>query len=585
MQETQQPAFSTRKKKILVVASSVVVLAVAAALVVMLSSPARVELNPSMTQRLLDIPFTVIGYPGLSADGNWAAFPAADARGKWDVYLMNTSGGEPRRITTDSNARINTMDLSQDGSTIVYDAVAAGSTSADILINSALGGVRRLLAESAILPRYQPDGRRVFYLRGLYTGKPSKSEKLEIWSIKPDGNDERLEFIDSISVTGRISLSVSPDGKSIVWLRTFREGGYQEVITRNLAAGKERQVTFDKKNIDEVCWTRNDQIIFSSNKNGTSNLWMVPAEGGSEVQITKGPGPDLGMKISSDGKKLLYYQSQEIGHVWISDLEGRNPKQVTSDDRLAFTPALSPDGNSIALSLLTGDPLSFVVEMYLMKRDGSSRQQLTRLNSHAFFPVWSPDGKRLAFSVTSSSGALGRTGEVGKTFIMDIANPGKPVEVGHGIPIRWHDPNQLLVFDSLKTWRYSFDSSGKKEIVSDSLGAIPLPGNQYFVGFSNIPGHEAAWLVPSDKKKAARRLFQGALTAALQLAPNGKFLLYLKSPGELWKISMPDGRQERLPRSFPGLVFWFSIGPDNKEIVFIEQSSASKLVMIDNLFK
>jgi hypothetical protein len=35
---------------------------------------------------------------------------------------------------------------------------------------------------------------------------------------------------------------------------------------------------------------------------------MVPAVGGQLVQITKGMGPDVGMKISTDLKKLLYYE-------------------------------------------------------------------------------------------------------------------------------------------------------------------------------------------------------------------------------------------------------------------------------------
>jgi serine/threonine protein kinase len=568
-----------KRRTILLVASAVTaLLLIGATVFLLLRSHPSAELNPNMTQRLLDIPFTEIGYPGLSADGNWAAFPATDARGKWDIYLMNTSGGEPRRITADSSAFGGNTDVSPDGSTFVYHV--SGINSADIFTNSALGGVRRLLAESAFLPHYQPDGQRVFFLRGLYV--PNKSGKLEIWSVKPDGKDERLEFIDSISVIGRISLSVSPDGKSVVWPRTFPEGGYQEVVIHNLVTGKEWQITFDKKNIDDVCWTRNDQIIFSSNKNGTSNLWMVPADGGLEVQITKGTGPDRGMKISSDGKKLLYFQNQDIGHVWISDLEGRNPMQVTSDDRMAFFPALSPDGNSIAVSLLTGNAFGGAVDLYLMKRDGSSRQQLTRSNSSVGFPVWSPDGKRLAFSVSKSAGFSFASA---KTFILDIANPGKPVEVGRGVAVWWHDQIQLLVHDSVTTWRYSLDGSGKKDGLNDSLGTIPLPGNQYLFGFSEKPGSEGAWLYPVDKKKAASRLFRGAFPGNVQVAPNGKFLLYVKSPGELWKISLPDGKQERLPRNFPGLLYFFSISQDGKEIVYIEMRGAGKLVMIENLFK
>jgi serine/threonine protein kinase len=47
--------------------------------------PSQVSLNPDMTFRVLPIPFTQIQSPGLSRDGNWAAFPAADANSRWDV--------------------------------------------------------------------------------------------------------------------------------------------------------------------------------------------------------------------------------------------------------------------------------------------------------------------------------------------------------------------------------------------------------------------------------------------------------------------------------------------------------------------
>ena len=67
-----------------------------------------------------------------------------------------------------------------------------------------------------------------------------------------------------------------------------------------LAGGRERQLTHDGKNIDEVCWTRQGLIIFSSNRAGNTNLWAMRASGGPAVQITKGAGPDLGMRISAD---------------------------------------------------------------------------------------------------------------------------------------------------------------------------------------------------------------------------------------------------------------------------------------------
>ena len=55
-----------------------------------------------MKFRVVQLPFRDVSYASMSRDGNWIVFPAADDRGKFDVYMMNVSQGQPRRITHDS---------------------------------------------------------------------------------------------------------------------------------------------------------------------------------------------------------------------------------------------------------------------------------------------------------------------------------------------------------------------------------------------------------------------------------------------------------------------------------------------------
>ena len=71
---------------------------------------------------------------------------------------------------------------------------------------------------------------------------------------------------------------------------------------------------------------------------------------------------------------------------------------------------------------------------------------------------------------------------------------------------------------------------------------------------------------------------------AIDLEPEGKFLLYKRTNGELWKISLPDGREVRLPAVIPGAQASFGMGTGTKEIIYVESGFNSKLVMIDNLF-
>jgi len=81
-----------------------------------------ISVNPNMTTRVLQVPFTQYSYPSLSPDGKWIAFPAADVNGKWDIYYMHVNGGEPRKITSDGTRFIQqTASISPDGSQIAYD--------------------------------------------------------------------------------------------------------------------------------------------------------------------------------------------------------------------------------------------------------------------------------------------------------------------------------------------------------------------------------------------------------------------------------------------------------------------------------
>jgi len=206
--------------------------------------------------------FTQFDYPGLSQDGKYIVFSAADAKGKWDIYWMNNSGGDARRITFDSSAappsRNLSADISPDGSQIAYNRFNP-LNGFELCVVSSHGGTGRKLADKAYGTRWKPDGTRIGFIGINYT-----SNWYELHSIKPDGGDERVEFTDSVGRSGgNVSFSWSPDGQSVAWIRTFPDNS-GEVIVHNLISGKEKQLTFDKANIDEVFWAKNNMIIFSN---------------------------------------------------------------------------------------------------------------------------------------------------------------------------------------------------------------------------------------------------------------------------------------------------------------------------------
>ncbi|HEY6192402.1 MAG TPA: protein kinase [Bacteroidota bacterium] len=579
-----RPEDSSRKMLWAGLGAAAIVLAIGAYLFIFKRAepPPPAAVNPNMTLRVLQIPFTQVNYPGLSPDGNWAAFPAVDPNGKWDVYFMNTAGGEARRVTTDSSLFTQQADVSPDGSQITYDRVDSKALKLASFVVSSLGGVSRKLAEGGVTPRWRPDGVRIGYLKIPVSASGTASGKQEIWSVRADGGDNKLEFVDTVSTLGRYSFSWSPDGGSIAWLRSYPEG-YQEVFTRNLASGKEERLTSDKQNIDEVCWTRQNEIVFSSNKSGNTNLWLVPASGGNAVQLTKGGGPDIGMKVSTDGKKLLYLQQQQIGHIWTSNIDGSNARQVTFDDRQIGSATFSPDRSQILFDINDADPLKQTRSVNLMSRTGENRREITRGEGVTSNPQFSPDGKWILFLSRAESASRDSVG----LYLIESENLGSPRFVGRGGRFVWLNAREFVLGTDSRSMRMSVDGSAPKQIFEDSTFAIPILKGTYILYADVHKARQGIWITPTPGLKSASSKPKKLFTFADQIAlgPDGTFMLQIKDVGEIWKVTLPDGKQERIPATFPGasVASNLSISDDGKEIVYIDFRYSAKLVMIENL--
>ena len=67
-----------------------------------------------------------------------------------------------------------------------------------------------------------------------------------------------------------------------------------------------------------------------------------------------------------------------------------------------------------------------------------------------------------------------------------------------------------------------------------------------------------------------------------------RYLLSRQANGELWRISLPDGKRQRLPEIFNGLNpfgYYIRLSYDDKQAVYLKGQLDSRLVLIENLFK
>jgi Tol biopolymer transport system component len=382
----------------------------------------------------------------------------------------------------------------------------------------------------------------------------------------------------------------SPNGESICWIRDYSDK-YQEILRYDLSTKKARQLTFDQKKITDLRWTYNNQIIFTSNRSGNMNLWMLPASGGSLTQITTGTGPDNSLEISRDGSKLLYYQMQLICHLWIAGIPRDNPHQITFDDAEISDITFSPDGKEVLFTLAQPVGSKRGSVLCSIDRDGKNRKQLTAGDEIISDPLISPTGHWIIYSRQS----LEELEDSSRVYIINKKNPGIPRMVDKGVPLCWIDDKTFIRYDYItsRNWLTSIDGRESKQFYNDSSWAIPLQGGKYIGYYSSQLKPEGTWIraaagiqdpdLPSPKLMAPFPPYYG------KFDQSGKYFYLIKNEGSLSRISIPSGDEEIIPESFPGLgssIFAdFEVSYDDKEIVYTDARLRSKLVMIENLFK
>jgi Tol biopolymer transport system component/predicted Ser/Thr protein kinase len=567
-------------------AGALVVLAAVAVFVV--RSMLAPRLNPEMSFRTLAVPFTEMGYASLSRDGSWLAFSARDATSEWSIYFTNVAGGSPRRLVTEHFQRLGDgyAEISPDGSQVLFGGNKPGKPDG-IFIVSSLGGTSRNITELGAGARWRPDGQLIGYIQGT-SRAPSQSDKLEFWTVRPDGSENHLEFVDSLSRGySTLCFDWSPDGKSVAWLKSFP--GCNEIFIRNLKSGRERQLTANKSPIDEIAWATNNQIFATSSRGGSTNVWMIPARGEEAVQITKGSAPAYGVRVSADGKRLLYVERRTIHHLWTADIDGRNARQLTFDNQELGAPSFSPDKKRISFIMFSPDPLHRTSNVFVMNGDGTNRTQLTSAEACYREATWSLDGKYIAYT----SYRFGEPLESSRVDVMDVSTAGTPRAVGKGTTMLWMGAEELVIFDlgpRPQSALYSIRKSEPIEVSRDSTSQIPLADGKHILVWDNRRGKAGIWVKTTGMAQsvAPRQIVSAEYCESSFPTVSLRYLLSAQGNGEIWLISLPDGKRARLPEIFNDMNPYnleIQLSYDDKQVVYLKGQLDSRLVLIEDLFK
>lgn len=307
-------------------------------------------------------------------------------------------------------------------------------------------------------PRISPDGQQVIYTRRWVNRLADRWES-SLWIMSADGTKNRF-----LSKGG--SAIWSPDGTRIAFLGEGEPRGTQLFVRWMDAEGAVSQLTRvenaptdvkwspDGKSLGFVMfvaksepwkidmpeapkgatWTGAPRVVQSLHfrqdrrgftETGHTHLFVVPAEGGTPRQITKGDWNvgarfdqlafNVGWDWSRDGRTVyvdgmddakadLNYRNANIYSV---DVASGALTRLTKSEGAWTSPVVSPDGRRIAYAGYPATKASYrAADLYVMNTDGSGAQKISAdFDRDPNGIHWAPDGSGVYFAADDHGSA------------------------------------------------------------------------------------------------------------------------------------------------------------------------------------
>ena len=256
--------------------------------------------------------------PAVSPDGAALAFFRATGEEGGDIWVVDLSGRNERRVTFDDRS-IRGLSWTPDGQEIVYASDRLGQWR--LWRVSAAGGAPKAVNAAGNRARYPavaPLGHVLVYAdshavpaiwRGVAGGQP-------------DAPAEQKPLVRS---SGRESSpAYSPDGSRIADISD--QTGYDELWVSDAEGGNRQQIThLNGPPINRVLWSPDGRsLLFDARGESGPDLFSVTAAPGARPKRLL--PQSWNASWAHDGKHI-YFDTR--GEVWKANADGSNPEQVT----------------------------------------------------------------------------------------------------------------------------------------------------------------------------------------------------------------------------------------------------------------
>jgi Tol biopolymer transport system component/DNA-binding winged helix-turn-helix (wHTH) protein len=309
-------------------------------------------------------------------------------------------------------------------------------------LNSAINKIREVLGDSADSPRFvETLPRRGYrFIAPVENSSLLTSEDTSRSPALPAQETRSSASRKSPLRSGVILTGVLLAGAVLLGAGAFFI--YEQFQSTPVSQRALTRLTFEDGLQIGATWSPDGRFIaYSSNRGGKFDVWVQQVSGGDPVQVTKGPGDNWQPDWSPDGRYIAYRSEEGEGGLFAIPALGGNgqERKIAS---FGYYPHWSPDSSEV---LFAAGGISFWDKLYVVGVNaGAPREVLNGFlapNGNRLISAgWHPDGKRITVWLWNDSPypefwtvPIGGGSGVRTSISPKLAQQLKEVSVGGGI--------------------------------------------------------------------------------------------------------------------------------------------------------
>ncbi len=371
---------------------------------------------PSNQMRIARIPnMDKADEVAISPDGKYIAQTARNA-GQYGIWLveLGTDNSVPILISP-ANTFPTGLTFSKDGEKIFY---VSAHTLYQVPVRG--GDATKVMADVDGPLSIAPDEKQIAFVRT----RDSDQEKA-LTVVNVDGSGERVlatrknpEFIDL--------PAWSPDGKLIACSFGLIASNHTEsLIGFEVATGQEIPITPQKwQGFVSLAWLPDGSGLVaaaSETFGGPTQIWHISYPEGEVRRVTNDLESYGNLSLTADGKNLAAFQFALRSSLWIMPRGAPGARPITSSERVVYRAvSFTPDGRILYALIVRGDQ-----DIWIMDVDGTNPKQLTANAGVNILPKPSPDGRYIVFASNRANY------NAFNIWRMDM-DGGNPIQLTHG---------------------------------------------------------------------------------------------------------------------------------------------------------